>query len=65
MKQDIKDLKEVAEIAKKMYQFGRIERNIAKAMIMPYLNAVNKKSIELAKKYNQKPKKVSFCAYVR
>lgn len=65
MKQDIRDLKEVAEIAKKMYQLGRIERNIAKAMIMPYLNAVNKKSIELAKKYNQKPKKVSFYAYVR
>ena len=32
---------------------------------MPYLDYVNKKSKELANKYNQKHKKITFSYYIR
>ena len=32
---------------------------------MPYLDAINEKSKEIAKKYSQNPRLVSFISYVR
>lgn len=65
MTEDIKELKESAEIARTFYRQGKFNIVVAKALINPYLDAVNAKSKELAKKYNQRPKKVSFYSYVR
>lgn len=65
MTNDIKELKECAENARRLYRLGKFNIVVVKALIKPYLEAVNAKSIELAQKYNQKPKKVSFYAYVR
>lgn len=65
MTKDIKELKETAETARMLYRKGKFNIIVAKALINPYLEAVNKKAKDLAKKYNQKPRKVSFYAYVR
>lgn len=65
MTKDIKELKETAENARMLYRKGKFNIIVAKALINPYLEAVNKKAKDLAKKYNQKPRKVSFYAYVR
>lgn len=65
MTNDIKELKECAENARRLYRLGKFNIVVVKALIKSYLEAVNAKSIELAQKYNQKPKKVSFYAYVR
>ena len=42
-----------------------ISREEAKKEIQPFIEYANKKAVELAKKYNQKPRKISFIAYVR
>lgn len=60
-----KDLKEQAEIAKLFYKTGAYTREQAKAEIMPYINEFNKKSREIAKKYKQRPKTISFTSYIR
>lgn len=65
MTNDIKELKECAENARRLYRLGKFNIVVVKALIKSYLEAVNAKSIELPQKYNQKPKKVSFYAYVR
>ena len=65
MTKDIKELKETAENARMLYRKGKFNIIVAKALINPYLEVVNKKAKDLAKKYNQKPRKVSFYAYVR
>ena len=65
MTKDIKELKETAENARMLYRKGKFNIIVAKALINPYLEAVNKKAKDLAKKYNQKPRRVSFYAYVR
>ena len=59
-----KELKQQAEIARAQYRANYITREEAREQIMPYLDAVNKRSKELAKKYNQKPKLVTFASYV-
>ena len=58
-------LKERAEEHRCLYQLGRITRDEAKKEIMVYIDAVNNKAIELAKKYNQKCKKISFNSFCR
>ena len=65
MNKEIKELKETAENARMLYRKGKFNIVVAKALINPYLDAVNAKAKELAKKYNKKPRKVSFYAYVR
>lgn len=65
MNKEIKELKETAENARMLYRKGKFNIVVAKALISPYLDVVNAKAKELAKKYNQKPRKVSFYAYVR
>lgn len=62
---DIKQLKEQAEIGRAMYRNNLISRTEAQELIMPYIDKVNERSKELAKKYNQKPKLTSFSAYLR
>lgn len=59
------DIRLIAEQARNEYRSGQITREEAQAKIQPYLDAVNAKAIELAKKYNQKPKKAFFGSYVR
>lgn len=58
-------LRTKAEEAKILYNSNLITRNEAKEIIQPYLDEVNKKSIDLAKKYGRKPMKVSFISYCR
>lgn len=54
-----------AQEIKVLYKCGKISRDEAKAMIKPYADYFNAKSIELAKKYNQRPKKFNFTAFMR
>ena len=65
MKEETKALKEAAERGRQLYRLSLIEQSEAKKMVTPYLDAVNKKSVELAKKYGLKPRKVQFRSYVR
>lgn len=65
MKEETKVLKEKAEQGRQLYRSGMIEQSEAKKMVAPYLDAVNKKSVELAKKFGMKPRKVQFRSYVR
>lgn len=48
-----------------LYRTGQITREKAKSMIKDYENYYNSKSIELAKKYNQKASKFSFNNFMR
>lgn len=65
MKEETKVLKAEAERGRQLYRSGLIEQSEAKKMVTPYLDAVNKKSVELAKKFGQKPRKVQFRSFVR
>lgn len=62
---NIEELKENAEKGRVLYNHGNISREEAKEYIMPYINAFNEKSAEIAKKYGMKPKKISFGQYMR
>lgn len=48
-----------------MYQSGQITREEAKSFLEPFIKEFNQKSLEIAKKYNQKPKLFSFTSFVR
>lgn len=48
-----------------LYRTGQITREEAKSMIKAYANFYNTKSIELAKKYNQRAVKFSFNNFMR
>lgn len=65
MNEEIKQLKQEAEVARAEYRTGCITRDEAKDRIMPYINAVNERSKKLAKKYNQKYKAVSLSVFLR
>lgn len=65
MNEETLKLKSQAEEGRYLYAIGKISRERAKEMIQPYLDKVNEKQKELAKKYNQKIKKVNFNSYVR
>ena len=65
MKEEIMELKQKAENAKYLYRTNAISRETAKEEIMPYIEAYNQKSLEIAKKYNQKAKKLTFASFVR
>lgn len=58
-------LMKTAQDAKWKYAIGAITREEAKEDVMPYINAVNAKAEELAKKYGMKAKKVSFIGFMR
>ena len=65
MKYDFDLIKEKAETARINYRIGLISREEAKFDILPYLSILNSKSKEIARKYNQKHRDVSFTEYVR
>lgn len=65
MTKEIEQKKEKAINARSAYNAGWITREEAKAAIMPYINAVNEKSEEIAKKYGMRPRKISFAGFVR
>ena len=51
MNKEIKELKETAENARMLYRKGKFNIVVAKALINPYLDAVNAKAKELAKPF--------------
>ena len=59
------EIRENAERYRFLYLTNQCSREEAKLNIQPYLDEVNKTSIEIAKKYKQKPKFVGFAAYTR
>lgn len=65
MNEEIQELKKQADEAKHLYRAGLIDRDKAKSYISPYIIAYNKKSEEIAKKYNQKAKTLTFASFVR
>lgn len=65
MSEEVKILRDQADKGRMLYRASQIEIGEAKEMVMPYLNAVNERSKELAGKFGMKPKKVSFYAFVR
>lgn len=60
-----KALYENAVKVKKLYNSGIITRKEAKEKLTEYESYYNNKSLELAKKYNQKPVKFSFNSFMR
>lgn len=65
MRKEIENIKAGAINARSEYNAGWITRAEAKERIMPYIEAVNAKSVEIASKYGMKPKKVSFASFIR
>jgi len=59
------DEKQRALEAKCLYNRGVISREEAIRMIEPYKQAFNKKSVELAAKYNVRPQRFSIAAFLR
>jgi hypothetical protein len=58
-------LKEQADKARILYARNLITREQAKADCTPYITAFNEKATEIARKYNQRPKKISFASFIR
>lgn len=58
-------LRQDAMQAKADYMLGRINQAEAKKRVEPYIQAVNEKAKQLAKKYNQRPKLVSTASFLR
>lgn len=65
MTTEIQNLKNQADEYKFLYKTNQVSRNEAAEMIMPYIEAFNARSKEIAKKYNMKPKTTTFAAYIR
>ena len=65
MSNDVQLLKERAENGRDLYKMNHISREEAKEYIMPYINAVNAKSKELAKKYKVRAKLINFAGFLR
>ncbi len=62
---NVDEIRQTSEIYKILYRGNQCSREVAKENIQPYLDLVNEKSKELAKKYNQKTKIIGFSEYVR
>lgn len=60
-----KQLRDQAERGRSLYRSSEITQKEAKEMVQPYLDAVNERGKELAKKFNVRPKKVGFKGFVR
>lgn len=59
------EAKSAAFEARALYKLGVLTRTEASARIQPYVAAYNAKAVELARKYNLRPKKLSFASFVR
>lgn len=64
-KEQIDELRLQAEEGRLLYNSGLISREDAIERISPYIRAYNEKCLTIAKKYNVKPKKISFAVFVR
>lgn len=64
-KEKVEELRQDAEHYRSLYNLGACTREEAKQHIQPYLDLVNEKSKELAKKYGRRPMKIEFPTYVR
>ncbi len=62
---DVKELKMKADMAKANLRLGIITYEEAKEAIQPYIKAFNKKSKEIAKKYNQRPRTITAASFLR
>lgn len=62
---DENNLKTKAEQARTLLRIGEIDFDEAKKLVKPYIDLVNSKSKEIAKKYNQKPRLVSVSGFLR
>ena len=65
MSEEIKSLKAKADQAKYLYATKQISREKAAEEIGPYIEAFNKRSTELAKKFKQKAKTINFAGFIR
>ncbi len=65
MNEEVRILKSEAEKAKILLWNGEIDLKEAKNKVKPYIDMVNEKSRELAKRYNQKPRLVSATSFLR
>ena len=65
MENNAKELKAKAEQSKIKFKAGLITYEQAVIEIEPYIEAVNKKSVELAKQFNVRPLKTNVKAYLR
>lgn len=59
------EIRKKAEHYRYLYLTNQCSREEAKLNIQPYLDEANNMSVELAKKYKQKPKFVGFATYTR
>lgn len=62
---EITQIKAIAEEYRFLYRKGLCDRETAKEKINPYIFEVNKKAIEISKKYKILPKLVDFTSFVR
>ncbi len=65
MKAEIRELKQKAEQARMLYRMGEISHEQAKKEVKLYVETVNAKSKEIAKKYNQRPRLVDIAGFLR
>lgn len=65
MTDETRRLRDLAEEGRMLYRSGYATREEAKELVMPYINHFNKFAKELAKKYNQRPKFISFSSFCR
>lgn len=65
MNKEIIKLKTIAEIAKSDFMLDVITLEQAKEKIMPYIDVTNIKSKEIAKKYKQRYRGISFTGFMR
>lgn len=65
MTHELAVLKEQADKARVLYARNLITREEAKTQSTPYITAFNEKATAIARKYNQRPKKISFASFIR
>lgn len=59
------ETKKKAQEIKEQYLRGEITRGEAKELLKDYIEYFNKRAVEIAEKYNQKPKKFSLGEFLR
>lgn len=59
------ELKGIAENARTLYRSNLISREEATERIKPFVTEYNRKSKEIAKKYNQRAKTISIATFLR
>ena len=65
MNNEVQELKKQADEGKFLYKSNQISRKEAKKYIEPYIAYYNEQSEEIAKKYNQKAKTLTFASFIR